>query len=261
MKPAVTGNRVKRMDENDGRRRQFLKGVGIALLAGGTMTALPFSRRPARADAPDGSALTRDERAAMTPETALDELQYGNERFIRGRLRRRDYRNQIKETANAQFPFAAIVGCMDSRASNELIFDQGIGDLFSLRVAGNYIDDGILGGLEFACAVSGAKLIVVLGHTECGAIKGVCDHVVLGNLTRTLANLEPALAAVPGFTADRSSKNRAFIEAVTTQNVILGMARIRERSPILRDLLDKGSIEIAGAIYDVHTGAVTFLPT
>lgn len=248
------------MHTKDSHRRHFLKGAGLALLAGGAVPGLSPLSTPARADTPDGVATTRDAQAATTPETALQMLKDGNARFALGRLRRRDYRNQIKATATAQFPFAAIVGCMDSRASNELIFDQGIGDLFSLRVAGNYVDDGILGGLEFACAVSGAKLIVVAGHTECGAIKGVCDHVVLGNLTRTLANLAPAVAAVPGYKADRTSKNSGFVHAVTIQNVRLGVERIRERSPVLRAKLDAGSIGLVGALYDVHTGIVTFLP-
>jgi carbonic anhydrase len=248
------------MHSDDSCRRRFLKSAGLALLAGGTMPVLSIPGRPAQADVPAPDIPTQASRAAKTPEDALQALKEGNARFAEGRLRRRDYRARIKATATAQFPFAAIVGCMDSRASNELIFDQGIGDLFSLRVAGNYIDDGILGGLEFACAVSGAKLIAVVGHTECGAIKGACDHVVLGNLTRALAKLAPAIDAVPGYTQDRTSSNRGFVNAVTTQNVMLGVERIRARSPILRDLHDKGSIALTGAVYDVHTGIATFLP-
>ena len=140
-----------------------------------------------------------------------------------------------------------------------MIFDQGIGDIFSARVAGNFVNDDILGSLEFACAAAGAKLIVVLGHTECGAVKGACDDVVLGNLTQTLSNIKPAVAAVSGYEPERSSKNNKFVQAVTDKNVALTVARIRERSPILRDMLNKGQIGLVGAMYDVHNGKVTFM--
>jgi len=165
---------------------------------------------------------------------------------------------QVKATGNGQFPFATIVGCIDSRASNELIFDQGIGDIFSARIAGNFVNDDIIGSLEFASRVAGSRLIVVLGHTECGAVKGACDDVVMGNLTQTLANIKPAVAAVTGHDSDRSSKNMAFVKAVTGKNVELTVQRILERSPILRDMVNKGELEIVGAMYDVHTGKVTF---
>ena len=247
------------MHTSDNRRRHFLKGAGIALLASGTLPGLPLLSRPTRAEASGAATQTRESQEAITPDMALRMLKAGNTRFVEGRTRRRDYRKQVQATASGQFPFAAIVGCMDSRASNELIFDQGIGDLFSQRIAGNYIDDAILGGLEFACAVSGAKLIVVVGHTECGAIRGACDNVVLGNLTQTLANIKPAVDAVPGYTANRTSRNGAFVQAVATQNVILGLERIRKQSPVLRDLVDKGTVGLTGAMYDVHTGRATFL--
>ena len=186
-------------------------------------------------------------------------LKDGNNRFVQGKMLERDFMQQVKATGSGQFPFAAIIGCLDSRASNELIFDQGIGDIFSGRVAGNFVNDDLLGSLEFACAAAGAKLIVVLGHTECGAVKGACDDVVLGNLTQTLANIKPAVAAVPGFEADRSSKNDKFVQAVAEKNVVLTLARIRERSSILREMIDKGQIGLAGAMYDVHTGKVVFM--
>jgi carbonic anhydrase len=166
---------------------------------------------------------------------------------------------QVKATGAGQFPLATIVGCIDSRASNELIFDQGIGDIFSARIAGNFVNDDILGSLEFACAAAGAKLILVLGHTECGAVKGACDDVVLGNLTQTLSNIKPAVAAVPGYDSDRSSKNAKFVQAVADINVVLTVERIRERSPILRGMVDKSQIELAGAMYDVHNGKVTLM--
>jgi carbonic anhydrase len=171
----------------------------------------------------------------------------------------RNLMRQVKVTGGGQFPFAAIVGCIDSRVPNEFVFDQGIGDIFSARIAGNFVNDDILGSLEFACALSGAKLILVLGHTECGAVKGACDDVVLGNLTQTLANIKPAVAAVSGYDSDRSSKNNKFVQAVTDKNVVLTIERIRERSPILLGMVDKGQIGLAGAIYNVHSGKVTFL--
>ena len=195
----------------------------------------------------------------MTPAAALTKLKEGNDRFVAGEMLARDYRVKVPATGQGQFPFAAIVGCIDSRASNELIFDQGIGDLFSARVAGNYINDDILGALEFACALSGARQIVVMGHTECGAVKGACDDVVLGNLTMTLANIKPAVAAVSGFEPDRTSDNAAFVQAVADENVTIGLERIRERSPILRQLIDDGAVGLAGAMYDVHSGRVTFV--
>ena len=172
---------------------------------------------------------------------------------------KRNLMKQVKATASGQFPFATIVGCIDSRASNELIFDQGIGDIFSARVAGNFVNDDILGSLEFASAAAGSRLIVVLGHTECGAVKGACDDVVLGNLTQTLANIKPAVAAVAGYDSDRSSNNNKFVHAVTEKNVALTVERIRERSPILLDMVKKGQIGLVGAMYHVHTGKVTFM--
>jgi carbonic anhydrase len=142
---------------------------------------------------------------------------------------------------------------------NELIFDQGIGDIFSARIAGNFVNDDILGSLEFACAAAGARLIVVLGHTECGAVKGACDDVVMDNLSQTLANIKPAVAAVPGYDSDRSSQNDKFVRAVTFKNIALSVAGIRERSPILREMADKDRIGLTGAMYDVHNGKVSFL--
>ena len=192
-------------------------------------------------------------------EPTAQMLKEGNARFVQGKMLKRDLMQQVKATAAGQFPFATIVGCMDSRASNELLFDQGIGDIFSARVAGNFVNDDILGSLEFGSAVAGSKLIVVLGHTECGAIKGACDDVVVGNLTQTLVNIKPAVAAVSGFEYARSSKNDKFVQAVTHKNVVLTVERIRERSPILRGMVDEGQIGLAGAMYDVHNGKVTFM--
>ena len=239
------------------RRRQFLTNAGAALFAGGCSSAFGLPIRLAEA-AQSCAAQTRESQAAMTPALALQYLKEGNARFVEGRMRNCNYLDQAKATGSGQFPFAAIVGCVDSRDSANTTFDQGIGDVFSARVAGNFVNDDILGSLEFACAAAGAKLVLVVGHTECGAIKGACDDVVLGNLTQTLANIKPAVAAVPGFEGVRSSKNAAFVQAVADKNVELTIARIRQRSAVLSGLEKSGAIAISGAMYDVHTGKVTF---
>jgi len=239
-------------------RRNFMKKTGGSLLAAtvGSSLALSALRAHAAQAAVTQNKQTQD---ATTPQKVLQMLKDGNARFVQGKMLQRNLMQQVKATGGGQFPFAAIVGCIDSRASNELIFDQGIGDIFSARIAGNFVNDDILGSLEFACAAAGAKLILVLGHTECGAVKGACDDVVLGNLTQTLANIKPAVAAVSGYDSDRSSKNDKFVQAVTDKNVVLTVERIRKRSPILQGMVDKGQIGLAGAMYDVHNGKVTFM--
>ena len=228
---------------------------GSLIAAAGSSLALSTLRAHA---AQTAVTQTKQSQGATTPQKALQMLKEGNMRFVQGNMLKRDLMQQVKDTGSGQFPFAAIVGCIDSRASNELIFDQGIGDIFSARIAGNFVNDDILGSLEFACAAAGARLIVVLGHTECGAVKGACDDVVLGNLTRTLANIKPAVAAVSGYDSDRSSSNKAFVQAVTDKNVLLTVELIRERSSILRDMINTGQIGLVGAMYDVHTGKVSF---
>ena len=235
-----------------------MKKIGGSLLTAmvGSSLALPTLRAHAASSA---ETQTKQTQSAISPQQALQMLKDGNSRFLQGKMLQRNLMQQVKATGSGQFPFAAIVGCIDSRASNELIFDQGIGDIFSARIAGNFVNDDILGSLEFACAARGAKLILVLGHTECGAVKGACDDVVLGNLTQTLANIKSAVAAVSGYDSDRSSKNDKFVQAVTDKNVVLTVERIRERSPILRGMVDKGQIGLAGAMYDVHNGKVTFM--
>ena len=245
-------------DALDIDRRNFMKKTGGSLLAAtvGSSLALPAWRAHAASSA---VTQTKQTQSAITPQKALQMLKDGNSRFVQGKMLQRNLMQQVKATGSGQFPFAAIVGCIDSRASNELIFDQGIGDIFSARIAGNFVNDDILGSLEFACAAAGAKLILVLGHTECGAVKGACDDVVLGNLTQTLANIKPAVAAVSGYDSDRSSKNAKFVQAVTDKNVVLTIERIRKRSSILRGMVDKGQIGLAGAMYDVHNGTVKFM--
>jgi len=243
----------------DNSRRSFLRGAGTSLIAAGAASGFALSPKPAQAAHHNAVTQTKESQAATTPEKALQMLKDGNARFVQGKMLKRDYMQQVKATGDGQFPFAAIVGCIDSRASNELIFDQGIGDIFSARVAGNFVNDDMLGSLEFACAAAGAKLIVVVGHTECGAVKGACDDVILGNLTQTLANIKPAVAAVSGHESDRSSGSAAFVQAVADKNVMLTLDRIQERSPILRGMIDKGDIGLAGAMYDVHKGQVQFI--
>mgnify|MGYP001814337988 FL=1 len=238
--------------------RDFMKEVGGWLLA--TAVGLVIVLYPLQALVADSTMTqTKVTQAAITPQKALQLLKEGNTRFVQGNMLERNLMQQVKATGSGQFPFATIVGCIDSRASNELIFDQGIGDIFSARIAGNFVNDDIIGSLEFASRVAGSRLIVVLGHTECGAVKGACDDVVMGNLTQTLANIKPAVAAVTGHDSDRSSKNMAFVKTVTEKNVVLTVQRILERSPILRDMVNKGELAIVGAMYDVHTGKVTFM--
>lgn len=203
-------------------------------------------------------AQTRDTQAAITPAIALQMLKDGNARFTSGGMTKRDLRKQVKVTGSGQYPFASIVGCMDSRAAPELVFDQGIGDIFSLRIAGNFANDDIIGSLEYGSRVAGAKLIVVLGHSDCGAIKGTCDGVQLGNLTGALAKIKPAVDAVPDDGAPRNSKNYAFVQKVADMNVRLAVKQIRDKSPVLREMVGKGEIAIVGAMLDVKTGKVTF---
>jgi carbonic anhydrase len=203
-------------------------------------------------------ALTKEAQAAITPAKALEMLKQGNKRFVSGKLKKRDLLAQVKQTSKGQFPFAAIVSCLDSRTMPEYMFDQGIGDIFVARVAGNFVNDDILGSLEFATKLAGAKLIVVMGHTECGAVKGACDKAQLGLLTATLANINPAVDAVQGDYKPRTSKNEKFVQAVTEKNVKLTMEKLRTRSIVLREMIDKGEIGLVGAMYDVSTGKVTF---
>jgi len=210
-----------------------------------------------QADAED-AALTKAAQAAITPAKALEMLKQGNERFVGGDSVDRNLLAQVKQTSEGQFPFAAIVSCLDSRIPPEMVFDQGIGDIFVARVAGNFVNDDILGSLEFATRLAGSKLIVVMGHTECGAVKGACDAAQLGLLTSTLANINPAVEAVQGNYTPRSSKNAKFVQAVTEMNVQLTMQKLRARSVVLREMIDKNEIGLVGAMYDVSSGKVTF---
>lgn len=233
-------------------RRLFLTG------AAGTLAAVGGGVRPALALREEVMIQTYESQAEMTPDAAIALLKEGNARFVESRNAERDLAEQVRVTSGGQFPFAAVVTCIDSRTAGELIFDQGIGDIFSARIAGNYVNDEILGSLEFACALSGARAIVVVGHSNCGAIRGAVDDVIYGNLTETLAQIKPAVAAVEGFEADRNAANPAFVQAVADKNVELTVARIMERSPILAAMVEAGELALVGAMYDIHTGEVTF---
>jgi len=194
----------------------------------------------------------------MTPAKVIEELQKGNERFRAGKMAPRDYLAEKRSSASGQYPAAVILGCIDSRAPAEIIFDAGIGDTFNARIAGNVVNDDLLGSMEFACAAAGAKLILLLGHTACGAVKGAIDDVVLGNLTGLLARIKPAIPATK-FDGEKSSKNAVYVDAVARTNVGLAIENIRRRSPVLEDLEKKGSIQITGAMYNIASGMVEFL--
>ena len=224
-------------------------------------TALSFACVSCTSFSPQGQTMTKETQAATTPAEALKRLKAGNDRFVKGRTLHRNLPKQIAATAKGQYPFASVVNCLDSRTSTELVFDQGMGDVFNARVAGNIVNPDIIGSLEFASKVAGSKLIAVIGHTSCGAVKGACDHVELGNLTGLLKRIEPAVKATPSATGEkRSSKNDAFVDRVAEKNVQLAIKSIRSQSPILRDMEAKGEIKIVGGMQDLHTGAVTFLP-
>lgn len=197
----------------------------------------------------------------MTPKKALEFLQEGNERFQKNLKANRNLLQQVNETKDGQFPFATILSCIDSRVSAELVFDQGLGDIFSVRIAGNFVNDDILGSMEFACKLAGTKLLVVLGHTSCGAVKGACDHARLGNLTTLINKIEPAVEAVsePKDESMRNSQNLDFVDAVAVKNVELTLDNIRQQSPILKEMEEKGEIAIVGAMYDLSDGKVSFL--
>jgi len=197
----------------------------------------------------------------ITPALALQELKEGNFRFMNNLRKNRDLLQMVNETKDGQWPFAAILSCMDSRTSAELIFDQGLGDIFSVRIAGNIISEGILGSLEYATAVAGSKLILVLGHTNCGAIKGACDQVKMGNLTSLIERILPAVAQEKTFTENRTSKNAAFVDAVAELNVKNSVQEILKKSDVIRNLVEQEKLSLVPAIYDVSTGKVNFLET
>ena len=201
---------------------------------------------------------TKETQSTTTPQDALQFLREGNYRFVNNLKANRNLLQQINETRDGQFPFAAILSCIDSRTSAELIFDQGLGDVFSIRIAGNVLNEDILGCMEFACKVAGSKLIVVLGHSKCGAIKGACDHVQLGNLSTLLNKIQPSVYFERSITDDRTSNNPEFVERVTRIQVRRSVENIVERSVVLREMIEREEAGLIGAMYNVDTGAVEF---
>ena len=202
--------------------------------------------------------LTKELQAAISPEMALNLLKEGNHRFMNNLKANRNLLEQANETSDGQHPFAIILSCIDSRTSAELIFDQGLGDIFSVRIAGNIINEDILGSMEFACKVAGAKIVAVLGHTKCGAVKGACDHVEMGNLTALLSKIQPAVYDEKTELENRNSSNDAFVEKVSVINVKRTVHAIVERSPILKEMIENGEIKLVGGVHEIATGEVTF---
>jgi carbonic anhydrase len=195
---------------------------------------------------------------SITPQQALEILKEGNARFVNNLKINRNLLQQVNETRDGQWPFAVVLSCIDSRTSAELVFDQGLGDIFSIRIAGNVVNDDIIGSMEFGCKVAGAKIIVVLGHSKCGAIKGACDHVKLGKLSGLLSKIEPAIEAEAVTKENRNASNADFVENVAKINIHQNVDAILERSAIIREMISNGEIEIIGAMYDVAIGKVEF---
>ncbi|MGI9329612.1 MAG: carbonic anhydrase family protein [Gammaproteobacteria bacterium] len=231
-------------------RRQLLRSAAM-LGAAGSLAAMPQGWA-------GGHAQTARSQSDMTPDRALAELQAGNQRFVSGDMRNRDLMSQVKATADGQFPFAVVLGCIDSRVPPELVFDQGIGDIFSPRIAGNFANTDIIGSIEFATQLAGSRLVVVLGHTQCGAVKGACDGAELGNLTQTLSNISPALYAVTDVKGDRNSQNSEFVQRVADENVRLTVSALTDRSAVLAGLVAEKKLKVVGAMHNVSTGKVTF---
>lgn len=202
--------------------------------------------------------LNKELQASITPRKALELLKAGNKRFVSNLQENRDLLQQVNYTRDGQWPFAVILSCIDSRTSAELIFDQGLGDIFSARIAGNIVNTDILGSMEFACKVAGSKLIVVLGHSKCGAVKGACDHVEMGNLTELLSKIQPAVYAEKATPDNRSASNAAFVENVAEINVKRSVHSVIERSFILEQMIENGQIGIVGGMHNIETGEVTF---
>jgi carbonic anhydrase len=253
----MRGKGIAMNDEHDSRksdivlpRRSFLMMIGVATTAG----LLGFTQGGRLAYA---LGMSKAERDKLTPDEIIARGKKGNERFRSGNRKERDLLREQKNTAKGQHPAAIVLSCIDSRAPVELILDLGIGDTFNSRVAGNIVNEDILGSMEYACAVAGSKLVLVMGHTACGAIKGAIDKVQLGNLTGLLEKIRPAIETTQ-YDGDRTAKNYPFVNAVARKNVELSMAEIRAKSPVLKELETKGSVKIVGAMYDLDTAVVEF---
>lgn len=221
--------------------------------------SLIFAARSSKTDEYYGMKVhTKEIRDKLTPELALDILKEGNARFVNNIKAHRNLLEQVNETSQGQFPFAAILSCIDSRTSAELIFDQGLGDIFSIRIAGNIINDDILGSMEFACKVAGSKLIVVLGHSKCGAIEGACNNIVLGHITGLLSKIKPAISMETMRVSSGNGSDKSFIYNVTKNNVSLTVDHVRNESPILHEMERAKEIKIIGGLHDIDTGQVVF---
>lgn len=208
---------------------------------------------------PDSHVTTAEEQARLTPDEVLRQFKEGNDRFHSGHLTLRNHNEQVRKSAPGQFPKAFVLSCVDSRVPVEDVFDQGIGDVFVGRVAGNFINDDLLGSMEFACKLSGAKMILVMGHQHCGAIRGAIDDVKLGNLTTLLDKIKPAVALSQDFKGEKTSSNPLYVKYVAENNVRLSLSNIRTRSPILRDMEEEGEIKIVGAFYRLTDGTLEFI--
>lgn len=206
-------------------------------------------------------AQTKETQNSYTPQSAIDALKEGNQRFLATKQAKRDLLGQVSDTSGGQYPFAVVLSCIDSRVPAELVFDQGIGDIFSARVAGNIVNEDILGSIEYGCKVAGSKAVVVLGHTACGAVKGACDDVQLGNITPLLSKIKPAVNAVsePSEQENRNSSNKTFVNDVVYKNVEMTIDNMRSNSEVLKEMEDNNEIKIVGAVYDVASGEVAFL--
>jgi carbonic anhydrase len=230
--------------------RRLWAMVGLLALAGAAL---------AESDTPVvGHVLMQHEQQALTPDDVLRILKAGNQRFVSGTLTKRNHTAQVRAAAGGQLPEAMILSCIDSRIPVEDVFDRGIGDVFVARVAGNFENTDILGSMEFATKLSGAKLVLVMGHEDCGAIKAAIDRAELGNITAMLENIRPAIDALSGYTGDKTSANPEFVHLVAKKNVTLTMDRIRKRSPILRTMEEQGQIKITGALYEMTSGRINF---
>lgn len=236
------------------RSKLSVPGLSFALL----LTIVGCHPAPLKQTPVAASPTTKAGQAAMSPQQALDALQQGNARFVAGTQLHRDMQADVKASAAGQYPFAVVLSCLDSRQPIEMVLDQGIGDIFSARVAGNVLNDDILGSMEFATKVVGAKVIAVIGHTSCGAVKGAIDKVKLGSLTGLVNKIHPATGSVPHDVTPRASSNAVFVDDVARENVKMVMAQIQKRSPIIRDLLGHGQVKLVGGMYDLNSGRVEF---
>jgi len=229
--------------------------IGLAIIMVGALALFVTRCAPA----PESiSPTTKAEQSALTPEQALERLQTGNARYVKDQPNYRNWRQQRAQTADGQYPFAVVLSCIDSRAGSEIIFDQGLGDIFNARVAGNVLDDEILGSMEFACKIAGAKLIAVVGHSHCGAVKGACNGAQLGHLTGLLEKIQPSVAEAKVKMPGAPATDGKFIEAVAELNVHHVLQQIREQSPVLRELIDSGKLGLVGGLYDLDSGKVEF---